>query len=465
MGKSVFLILSIVFLSLASFTRAQKNIPEEKFISVLINELNELNENESEDGLSFISPQEVQTSQRLNTKFLDVKSKLLLKFSTSISHDVKEKIKKGEAASFQTTSLGDGYSKCVLDVPSLNYSVSFYFKNHKAITPLAYFTRNWKKQSGKYFDFLISDERFFNSYCIEQLDEFVERTAVLLKYSENDLKLLQEEKILYVFCSSQDEISNITGSVSKGRYLSEIDAVVTTYSCHFHEVAHLLLNFKIKENPLHTLPFLQEGFAVATGGRGGQNNNVLNDVGYFIARYNYANYKTLFEYGNFIKEDPSISYPLSGIFSKFLLENLSIEDYISFYKETKVDTTQKLLSDFNEYIGKYKSFRDIVFTQSDEFEKIIVDSSFFLSTQNPVENYLSLKFKELFKDKVYKGEKYYFAIEKNEINIYNLYSNELIASHVNSFADNPVEYFADGKYKFYISKTLLDESLNNLKIR
>jgi hypothetical protein len=457
MGKSVFLIFSIVFYSLTSFIQAQNNIPEERFISIL------LNENDSEDALMFISPHEIQTSQRLNTNYINVKSKLLLNFSSSIRYDIKEKIKEGEAASFQTTSLGEGYSKSVLSVPSLNYSVSFYFKNHQAITPLTYFTRQWKKQSGRYFDFLISDEKLFNFYCINKLDEFVDEMAALLKYSEYDLELLKEQKILYVFCSNQDEIVNITGSVSKGRYLSELDAIVTTYSCHYHEVAHLLLNYKIKENSLYPLPFLQEGFAVATGGRGGQSNNVLNDVGYFIARYNYANYKPLFEYENFMNEDPSISYPLSGIFSKFLLTTLNIEDYLSFYNQTKVDTTNKLLHDFNNYITQYKSFKEIVFSPSVEVQEIFADSSFFLTPESPVENYSSTKFNELFTVKIYKGEKYFFAIDKKEINIYNLYSNELIASYVNSFADNPVEYFADGKYRFYISKTLLDESINDLK--
>ncbi|MBN8572253.1 MAG: hypothetical protein J0M18_21735 [Ignavibacteria bacterium] len=270
MGKFIFLIFAIAFLSSGSLTWAQKNIPEEEFISLLLND--------SEEALVFISPEEIQTSERLNIKFSDVKNKLLLSFSSRIQHVIKEKINKGEAASYQTTSLGDVYSKSVLNVLSLNYSVPFYFKNHEAISALTYFTRNWKKQSGKYFDFLISDEKLFNSYCIDMLDEFVERTASLLKYNDSELQLLKEQKILYVFCSNQDEILNITGSVSKGRYLSELDAVVTTYSCHFHEVAHLLLNYKIKENSLYPIPFLQEGFAVATGGRGGQNNNVLNDL-------------------------------------------------------------------------------------------------------------------------------------------------------------------------------------------
>ncbi len=456
MGKFIFLIFAITFLSSGLLTWAQKNIPEEEFISLLLND--------SEEALAFISPEEIQTSERLNINFPDVKNKLLLNFSSSIRHDIKEKINKGEAALFQTVSLGDDFTKSVLNVPSLNYSVPFYFKNHIAITPLTYFTRNWKKQSGKYFDFLISDEKLFNSYCIDMLDEFVERTASLLKYNASELQLLKEQKILYVFCSNQEEIANITGSVSKGRYLSELDAVATTYSCHFHEVAHLLLNYKINENSLYPTPFLQEGFAVAIGGRGGQSNNVLNDVGYFIARYNYANYKPLFSYNNFMKEDPSISYPLAGIFSKFLLEALNVDDYLSFYNQIKIDTTQKIFDDFNKYIAEYKSFRDITFIPSEDVKEIIADSSFFLTSKNPIKNYSSAKFTEIFKEKVYKGEKYYFSVDKKEINIYNLYSNELIASYVNSFADVPVDYFVNGKYKFYISKTLLDEDLNDLTL-
>ena len=455
MGKFIFLIFAIAFLSSGSLIRAQKNIPEEEFVSLLLNDC--------EEALAFISPEEIQTSERLNINFRDVKNKLLLSFTSSILHDIKEKINKGEAASFQTTSLGDDFSKSVLNVPSLNYSVPFYFKNHKAITALTYFTRNWKRQSGKYFDFLISDEKLFNSYCIDKLDEFVERTASLLKYNVSELQLLKEQKILYFFCSNQDEIVSITGSVSKGRYLSELDAVVTTYSCHFHEAAHLLLNYKIKENSLYPIPFLQEGFAVAIGGRGGQNNNVLNDVGYFIARYNYANYKPLFDYNYFMKEDPSISYPLAGIFSKFLLTSLSVEDYLAFYKLTTVDTTQKIFDEFKKYITEYKSFRDISFFSSDDVQEISVDSSFFLTSKDRIENYSSTKFTELFKDKVYNGEKYYFSIDKKEINIYNLYSNELIASYVNSFADSPVDYFVNGKYRFYISKNLLDENFNDLE--
>lgn len=456
MGKTIFLIASFVFFSLSS-SYAQTGSFQEKFIRLLIND--------DEEAINYISPEEIKTSQRLNTTFIDVKSKLLLNFSSSIKHSVKEKIRAGKTNfTIQNSDLDDGFVKSILNVPGENYSAEFYFKNNKAVTPLTYFTRDWKKQSGKYYDFLISDEKLFNTYCIDKLDEFVESTAKLLNYSEEKLRLLQNQKILYVFCKDNNEITNITGSVSRGRYLSELDAVVTTYTCHFHEVAHLLLNYKIKENSLYPNTFLQEGFAVAIGGRGGQSSDVLNDVGYYIARYNYANYKSMFEMKNFYNEDPSISYPLAGIFSKYLLSTLTTEDYLSFYNQINIDTTEKIFSDFNNYISGYKAFKDITFTPSENTVEIIADSSFFLTPQNPIENYTSIKFTELFKDKSYHGEKYYFAIDKKEINIYNLYSNELVGYFVNSFADSPVDYFTNGKYKFYISRALLDEDFNDLKL-
>lgn len=454
MGKFFF---SIVLYTLTSFTFAfaQNNSEKDKFFRMLVSD--------DEEAVNFISPQEIEFSQRLNTTYTDVKSKLLLNFSSSINNKIKEEIREGKLSyTIRNTTLEDGYTKSTFSVTSENYSVNFYFKNNRVVTPLNYFTRKWKRRSGKYFDFLISDEKLFNTYCADKLDEFVDSTAKLLQYSDADIKLLEEKKILYVFCSNNDEITNITGSISRGRYLSEIDAVVTTYSCHFHEVAHLLLNYKIKENSLYPIPFLQEGFAVAIGGRGGQSNNVLNDVGYYIARYKFANYKLLFYAENFYNEDPSVSYPLSGIFSKFLLMTLNIQDYLAFYKQTRIDTTQRFIEDFSDYIKQYKSFQDISSTPSGETIEISADSSFFLIPQNPIVNYTSLKFSELFKEKIYSGEKYYFAIDKKEINIYNLYSNELIASYVNSFADTPVDYFVNGKYKFYISKNLLDENLNQL---
>lgn len=404
MGKTIFLIALFVFFSLSS-SFAQTGSVQEKFIRLLIND--------DEEAINYISPEEIKTSQRLNTTFTDIKSKLLLNFSSSIKHSVKEKIREGKTNfTIQNSDLDDGFVKSVLNVPGENYSEEFYFKNNKAVTPLTYFTRNWKKQSGKYYDFLISDEKLFNTYCIDKLDEFVESTAKLLHYSEEDLSRLQNQKILYVFCKDNDEITNITGSVSRGRYLSEFDAVVTTYTCHFHEVAHLLLNYKIKENSLYPIPFLQEGFAVAIGGRGGQSSNVLNDVGYYIARYHYANYKLMFESSIFYSEDASISYPLSGIFSKYLLSTLTIQDYLTFYNQISIDTNQKIFSGFSDYINRYRAFKDITFTPSENTVEIIADSSFFLTPQNPIENYTSTKFIELFKNNSYKGQKYYFAIEK-----------------------------------------------------
>ncbi len=150
MGKTVFLIFLFLFVSIgASFAQ---NPEREKFIRLLIND--------DEEALNYISPQEIKFSQRLNTTYTDVKSKLLLNFSSSLNYSIKEKIRENKAAySVQNFTLEEGYDKSVLNIPGENYTDNFYFKNNKAVAPLNYYTRNWKKQSGKYFDFLISDEK------------------------------------------------------------------------------------------------------------------------------------------------------------------------------------------------------------------------------------------------------------------------------------------------------------------
>ncbi len=54
-------------------------------------------------------------------------------------------------------------------------------------------------------------------------------------------------------------------------YVVSHDIVVSTYSAHFHELAHLLMNFKLKQPHLYTHPFFLEGllwpWAVGAGRR------------------------------------------------------------------------------------------------------------------------------------------------------------------------------------------------------
>lgn len=326
---------------------------------------------------------------------------------------------------------------------------------------------------GKYFDYFISNEIFFNTYCIKKLDDYVDKVALQLSISRSEKDALENKKILYVFCKDADEIKQITGYSSRGQYIINSDAVVTTYPCHFHEVSHFLINYKLKSLPLYTLPFIQEGLAVATGGRGGQSADVINDIGYYLVQNNITDYKSLFKIENFKNEDASISYPLAGLFSKYLLDK-NADDYLSFYRKysgnievlSRINSEsidKETFNDFEKYLQSYKTNNGISFEENADAFQIKTAVQFFLTPEIPLQNYSSIKFIELFKGREYKSEKYYFAIDTNEINIYNLYSNELIASYVNSFNKNPVKYFQNNEFTFYIAKSLIYENINDLK--
>lgn len=68
---------------------------------------------------------------------------------------------------------------------------------------------------------------------------------------------------------------------------------------------------------------------------------------------------------------------------------------------------------------------------------------------------------ELFPEALYHNEKYLIQANAEEVSVYNLYSNILIAKHVRGFSDtnNPVEQ-KDGYFIFAIKKEVFDEPID-----
>jgi hypothetical protein len=68
--------------------------------------------------------------------------------------------------------------------------------------------------------------------------------------------------------------------------------------------------------------------------------------------------------------------------------------------------------------------------------------------------------------KKYNNEKYLITANENEIAVYNLFTNNLLANFVSSFS---VPYKPannqNGYYKFSIIKDVFDENLKNSKLR
>jgi hypothetical protein len=142
---------------------------------------------------------------------------------------------------------------------------------------------------------------------------------------------LKKEKIIYILCKDEDEIEKLTGYKARGMFNLAYDYVISTFNCHYHELLHLLMNYKLKNIPPYTHSFLQEGFAVSFGGRGGKEPEVILNLGCFIAESKFLEYKELLSLDKFRNFDVSMSYPLSGLYNNFIISNFGIDNYLKLY--------------------------------------------------------------------------------------------------------------------------------------
>ncbi|MGE5796142.1 MAG: hypothetical protein ACM34N_05120 [Ignavibacteria bacterium] len=444
---------------------------------------------DADDLSKYLNKSELAKSERLGIRYEGIKNKFLISFD--IDKQVKDEIRDGKTYLLKEEDLEEDFSKITFFVQSRNYSKDFYFKDGKFISHAYYFTSGWKNFKTKYFNFFISDSSLFNDYSVEAFDNYISIMAELLQLEENQKKLLEEEKIIYILCRDEDEIKKLTGFATRGIYILAFDEIITTYNCHFHELAHLLINFKLKNLPLYTLPFFQEGFAVATGGRGGLSRNILFDAGYFLQKSGIIKFNSILTKEDFLSEDASITYPVAGLYSLFLMKQFGIESYLKLYK--KYSGTENFVSEikvnalmlpptnqFEKFIDSLKSGSLVSVDVPDKNVKISegpfysiseTENHYIISLRRNIlftpkeipDGYKSKKFAEVFPEIKYQGEKYLITASSREINIYNLYTNILIASYTAGFTpDNKEVPTEKGLFKFMIRKDAFEENLESL---
>lgn len=424
--------------------------------------------NNQDNITNFVDPDELTRSSRLGINYTGIKNKFL------ISYDIEDSLKEliaGKKLEYKTNiAETDGdFSKIEFSIPPLNYSKVFYFKSGKYISPTTYYSRNWETDTSKYFIFKISDPAYFNKYCENKLDEFVDKMADKLQYTDEEKQLLQKEKIYYLLCKDAAEIKTISGFDMRGQYLTAFDEILTTYNTHYHELSHLLMNYKLKNLSLFTLPFFMEGFAVAMGGRGGLSTRVVTDIGLFLQVKGIISYDSILTNDDFYKEDASLTYPVSGLYTLLLMKTLGMDSYLELYKKVngdleylkKIKLEDLNLPDKKEFKNYLKEYEKEKYINSEKcsypkrhfMEEIYIDSCYSFETRDnfiylyPIsdsgnENYKSKIFNEVTK-KTYNLEAYLIKVDTVSIKLYNCYSNELIASYDKNFCiDSFTEYFS-----------------------
>jgi hypothetical protein len=490
MKKIIRFLFILLFISFNIYSKGLTESKAKLFINALINKSDNLN--------NFVLPEELKLSERLGITYKQTKFKYLI--SNNINDSVLIKLrKKSLKYAFKIEPLKKNYSILKFQVPSKNIERDYYFYKSYLISRPYYYSRNWAIKKSDFFEFHVSDAISFNEYSIKKLDSFVKKMTKLLGFNKDEISLLKQEKIHYFLCKDENEIKKLTGYNARGLYFLPYDYIVTTFNCHYHEILHLLMNFKLKDVPLFTLPLLQEGFAVAYGGRGGRTPSVILKIGLFLLQSNFIKVSSLFTKRGFYQNDASITYPVSGLYVKFLFKTMGINRFIKLYKkysgkaeninELKINTTElPPETKWKEYLNNYRSNRQVRISgiNAKNYQDIIIRTKNFcvyennqaylfkirnaitLTPENSLQNYVSGLFNELYAGKIYQNEEYILSADSNEISLYNLYSNNLIVKYVKAFSlkketiTRKNGYFIFVIVKKVFDKELCDYSISNL---
>ncbi len=454
----------------------------ERFINQLVN-------NASGDLSEWVAPEALLTSRRLGIRYGGIRNKFLIEYdlTPSLKNGIRGGKSKFEAVE---TVLGDDFSSVTFADSTVNKPQVFYFKNRKLISPVQFFTRNWQKINTRYFRFIIGDSRNFNDYAANKLDNFVEQIIEQLQLTPAERQTLRREKIIYVLCNDEKEVQKISGVNTRGIYVLGFDQIVSMFNAHYHEVAHLLLNFKLKELPLFASPFLQEGFASAVGGRGDKARDVILNLGKFLQKSGFMTYTELLKSREFNQLDLSLSYSLSAVYNAFLIRQIGMPAYLDFYKNHCSYSTggKPVLPDelphdtlFADFLETGLPPASIIFPetlpagppllqanwgavwQSGAYYYFRLRGSVRITPPHPPKQFVSKEFHEIFPDAVYHGEKYVLEVNETEIKLFNFYTATLDAFFAQGLSlTQPDIRNNAGNFVFAIRKFAFDPPLTEM---
>lgn len=428
-------------------------------------------------------------TERLGITYKGVENKFLISYEPNRYQ--KEMIIEGKLDyQYNVSSVSSDFSKITLLLDNEPETAKdFYFDKDSLISPIEFFTGEWNQIESKYFRIYSESTELLNEFSIDKLDQFVEETIKILDINKDNDKLLADKKIIYILCESEESVKKITGYSSRGQYNLAYDAIVSTYNAHLHEIAHLLVNYKLKENNLFTHPFLQEGIAVALGGRGGLAKEPLFSFAEFALLNNFIDQKQLFDIDSFSGIDASITYPVSGYLLYLYNKNFDTSEFLKLYSEFGSDTREKIPKipsslfsfqrtaadtfEYIEFIGKENIPDDLRLIANDGENQISSNEEWYyfslsdtvlIASDIPVENFKSNKFSEIFPERPYPDVQYLISVNEAEIAIYDLYTNDLLTNYIASFHENPTPIpFIENRVYFRIRKEFFNSSLIRLE--
>lgn len=363
-----------------------------------------------------------------------------------------------------------------------------------------FYSAEWPIVESKYFRIRTDAgvEKYLGAATLAEADQFVETMASQLGISDDMLTRVADEKIEYFYCSSDSVVEQLTGFLVKGTLDLASNDIITADFPHFHELTHLLVNIRLGEMPLYTLPLMREGMAVNLAGRWGKHPAALMDLALFLYREELVIFDSILTMDGFGHETGAdIAYPVAGLFSGFLIDRLGMEQFLQVYLRTSgefdyvndlsvkqiqeifvgaigVNDWTELKTDFDKYLDDWSEnemvampgagdngkklidedrvvVRDvgdwIAFEFSGESAERPPEGNFIFGKKNDQTGHVSALFESQYGvTQPFEGYRFGVRFDKNEIGLYDYTTNLLVAKYIWGITPSD-DYYDDDKNK------------------
>jgi hypothetical protein len=349
--------------------------------------------------------------------------------------------------------------------------------------PQDVFAKDWTIKETEYFRLHIHPdlEEYCNAVMFDEADKFVARIGDSLGLKVYDLRHLQSAKIEFYFCKSDEQVEQITGFRTRGVYDKASSDIISSFFPHYHEVVHLLADYRLREAPLFVHPLFEEGLAVLYGGRWGKSTESLIPLGIFLYEQGIVSLDSMLDYIGFRNSaEADIAYPLAGLYNRFILERSGREKYLALYRKlsgtsaemsalsvdsvkayilgtVSIKSWDEMVRDFQDFMNKYKMTQYVALAgSSSQGEKLLTNPSAVVKNNGewlefefvsdgssaPKGNLLfgkisepggftSAMFNEHYENKVpFDGYRYGVRYDTNEAGLYDYATNVLLAKFI-----------------------------------
>lgn len=174
------------------------------------------------------------------------------------------------------------------------------------------------------------------------------------------LKVEPDFKLRYVLCRTPEQVGHIYGDDDPcNGFAAPPDTVYAVYNdtvqcIGFHEDAHLL-SYLINRPGC---PVIREGLAMYFDRKWWGISN-WDWTGYYLKTGRYLPVDRMLEREVFCSEDCSVTYPIVGAFTEYLISSYGMERYLQFYKQA--DTAAAMAEVFGKTPGELnREFADYV---------------------------------------------------------------------------------------------------------